>query len=276
MRRSITLITAVLALTLVGCSDDENDASTGDTSSTTGSDSSSTSADTAGGDGTEVLVAAASSLTDSFEEMEPAFETANTGVDLVFTFDSSSILAGQMVDEGAPVDVFASADEANMEKVVDAGLITGDTPIFAHNRLVIVVKPGNPAGVASLEDLADLDVVALCGEDVPCGKYATQILEGAGVTIPEDHVTRGQNAKATVTAVADGDADAGIVYVTDLQAAGDILEGVEIPDDLNVIAAYPIGVVSDTEAADAADAFVAYVTGPEGQAILQEHGFLEP
>src|SRR5262245_18100986 len=247
MKRKIAVVLAVLAITAAACGDDD-DASTADTSATTGGTDSSTTSAAGGGEG-ELLVAAASSLTDAFEEMEPAFEAANEGIDVVFTFDSSSILASQIVDEGAPVDVFASADEKNMQTVVDDGLIEGDTPIFAHNRLVIVVPPSIPDGVTGIEDLSDLDVVALCGEDVPCGKYAAEILDNAGVTLSEDHVTRGQNAKATVSAVADGDASAGIVYVTDLQAAGDTLDGVEIPDDINVIAAYPIGVTTEADPA---------------------------
>jgi molybdate transport system substrate-binding protein len=272
VKRRLAVAAVLLAVAAAACADDDEDASTSDTSAA--GDSSSTTA--AGGGEGEVLVAAASSLTDAFEAMEPTFESANEGVDIVFTFDSSSILAGQIVDEGAPVDVFASADGKNMQTVADARLIEDEPEIFAHNRLVIIVPPGNPDGVASIDDLADLDVVALCGEDVPCGKYAAEILGNAGVTIEVDHVTRGQNAKATVSAVADGDANAGIVYVTDLQAAGDTLDGVEIPDDINVIAAYPIGITTEADPADGAAAFVAYVTGPEGQATLQEFGFLEP
>jgi molybdate transport system substrate-binding protein len=225
------------------------------------------------GDSEQLLVSAASSLTSAFAAMEPAFEEANEGVDLVFTFDSSSTLVTQ-VFEGAPVDVIATADESNMADLVDEGLVAGEPTVFARNRLVIIVPTGNPAGIESLADLAELDVVALCGEDVPCGEYAAEALDDAGVTIDEGSVTRGQNAGATTAAVAEGDADAGIVYVTDQVAVDDATDAVEIPDEVNVIAAYPISVLAAGSAPAAA--FVSYVTGPDGQATLAELGFLAP
>lgn len=221
-----------------------------------------------------ITVPAAASLTEAFDQIGSAFEKANPRVGEVrFDFDSSSSLASRIV-AGAPADVFASADEANMKKVDDAGLISGAPPVFARNALTIVVKRGNPRQVRGLADLATVGTVSLCGSEVPCGKYADQILERAGVRVPEDRVTRGQNAKATLGAVAHGDADAGIVYATDVTGPG--VEAVKIPDAQNAVARYPIAVIKTSGNAATAEAFVAYVLGPEGQATLRAAGFFPP
>lgn len=226
-----------------------------------------------GGDG-ELLVAAASSLTDAFGVIETDFEDAHPEVDVVITFDASSTLAAQ-IREGAPVDVFVSADEATMAGLVDEDLVAGG-PLVARNELVIVVPPGNPAGVEELADLVDLDVVALCAEDAPCGRFAAATLEAADVTLDEGSVSRAQNARATLGAVTDGDADAAIVYVTDAFSAGDAAERIEIPDDVGSQAAYPIGAVVASGKQALADAFIAFVTGADGRAALAAEGFLLP
>ena len=221
-----------------------------------------------------LTVSAAASLTEPFEKIGEAFRKANPGVtDVRFSFDSSSTLAKQILD-GAPADVFASADEVNMTKLTDAHLVAGTPQVFARNRLAIVVKKGNPKGVRTLTDLATVDTVSLCGREVPCGKYADQVLQQAGVTIPTERITRGQNVKATLGAVADGDADAGIVYATDV--TGERVEAVAIPDAQNAIATYPIAVVSAAGNPAAAQAFTAFVLGPEAQTILRQAGFLPP
>ena len=224
----------------------------------------------------DITVAAAASLTEPFTELGAAFEAAHPGTHVTFTFDSSSTLAGQVL-EGAPVDVFASADEASTTKLVDAGRVEGAPAVFARNRLTIVTKPGNPSAIAELADLAAGDgVVSLCGTDVPCGRFAAQVLERAGVALPEGRVTRGQNAKATLAAVAEGDAVAGIVYVTDARAAGGAVDAVAIPDAANAVAAYPISVLTESDAADVAEAFVAFVRSAEGRRVLTDAGFLPP
>lgn len=222
-----------------------------------------------------ITVSAAASLKAPLEAIAADFMAANPGVTgITFTFDSSGTLAKQIVDDRAPVDVFASADEATMTKVTGAGLAP-DATVLARNQLAIVVKKGNPKGITSLADLATrATVVSLCAADAPCGTYADQILGKASVTLPTDRVTRGQNAKATFTAVAEGDADAGIVYVTDI--TGTATEAVTIPADLNAIAVYSIAVLKDAADAATANAFVAYVTGTEGRAELLEAGFLPP
>lgn len=278
MPRPIRLLLAVLAvLSLAGtaCGSDDG----GDTSS--GSTPAPGSTAPAGSDGPaealsgEITVSAAASLTDAFTQIGEDFETAHPGTTVTFTFDSSGTLSEQILS-GAPVDVFASADESNMAKLTDEDLVAGEPTVFARNELVIVTKPGNPAGIQTLADLADAGVVALCSEEAPCGRFAGEVLERAGVEIPEGSVTRGQNVRATLTAVSEGDAVAGIVYVTDAEAAGDAVEAVTIPTAQNAIAVYPIGVLDGAGNAEVAAAFAAYVASDDGAMVLKEHGFLSP
>lgn len=275
MRRSLKMLFALLALSmlfLAGCGDDgSDDESSSDGSSTTTEGSTEPTSDLEG----EITVSAATSLTDVFTEIADDFSAENPDVEVTFTFDSSSTLSTQIL-EGAPSDVYASADEANMIKLTDEDLIAGEPETFATNQLVIVTKPGNPEGIESLEDLTDAGVISLCGEEVPCGRYAQEVLDNAGVTIDESNVTRGQNVGATLTAVTEGDAVAGIVYVTDAEGVGDAVEAVAIPEEVNVIATYPIGVLEASGNAEVAEAFMAYVLGDEGQAVLKEYGFLAP
>ncbi|MCU1369936.1 MAG: modA [Ilumatobacteraceae bacterium] len=223
----------------------------------------------------EITVAAAASLTEPFADIGTAFEAEHPGAEITFTFDSSGTLSQQILD-GAPVDAFASADERNMDALVEADLVEGEPAVFAGNQLIIITKPGNPEGIASLADLAGAGVVSLCGEDAPCGRFAAQALENAGVTIPERSVTRGHNAKSALTAVSEGDAVAGIVYVTDALAAGDAVDAIEIPADQNVVATYPVAVLADAHDVALARAFVDYLASDDGQAILEERGFLPP
>jgi molybdate transport system substrate-binding protein len=183
-------------------------------------------------------------------------------------FGGSSTLAAQ-ITQGAPADVFASADQPNMQKVVDAGL-AGAPATFATNRLQLVVGPGNPKGIRSLADLARPGlVVVLCAPAVPCGTYAAQALGKAGVTVHP--ASQEQDVKAVVTKVQLGEADAGIVYRTDVRAAGAAVAGVDIPADQNVTAEYPIAELKG--ASPAAAGFVDFVRSPEGQLILGGFGF---
>jgi molybdate transport system substrate-binding protein len=222
-----------------------------------------------------VTVSAAASLTESFTTIKDDFVEQNPDATVTINFGSSGQLATQ-IESGAPADVAAFADEAPMTKLVDGGLIDGTPEIFARNQLVIVTKPGNPTGIEGLADLATAGVVSLCVDTAPCGKFADQALGTAGVSIPDSSVTRGQDVKATLAAVTEGDAVAGIVYVTDAEAAGDAVESVDIAEADNVIADYPIAVVEATTNGDAAAAFVEYVLGPDGQAVLTDAGFLAP
>jgi molybdate transport system substrate-binding protein len=161
-----------------------------------------------------------------------------------------------------------------MQKVVVTGEVTANPVDFTANLLTIVVKKGNPKGVKSLADLADLGVVALCAPAVPCGKYAAQMFTQDGVTIPPEKVTLGQDVKATLAAVSPGDADAGIVYVTDAKSAGSTVTQVKIPASLNVLAVYPIAPVAASQNADLAHAWVEYVVSSAGQKTLAKYGFL--
>jgi molybdate transport system substrate-binding protein len=230
-----------------------------------------------GGDATgdgDITVFAAASLTDALTEVAEAYEAANDGSAVEFSFDASSALVTQ-ITEGAPADVFASADRVNMDKLTDAGLNGSEPVIFATNRLAVIVPAGNPAGVSGVEDLANPDLtVVLCAEEVPCGNYANQVLDTARVEVTPASLE--ENVRGVVTKVTAGEADAGIVYVTDVNAAGDAAEGVEIPDDINVLAEYPIATVAESEHQATGQAFIAFLTGTDGQTILADHGFGPP
>jgi molybdate transport system substrate-binding protein len=224
--------------------------------------------------GTTLRVFAASSLTDAFTALGEAFRAANPGVTVTFSFAASSALAAQL-REGAPGDVFASADEATMAALVDAEGVAAAPVVFATNRLRIAVAPGNPKAVTTLEDLARPGLaVVLCAPQVPCGRYAADVLTGAGVTVAPKSFE--DNVRAVLTKVQLGEADAGIVYETDLVAAAGTLTGVAIPPERNVVARYPMAVTSEARAPDTARAFVAFTTGPAGQAVLARFGFGAP
>lgn len=228
-----------------------------------------------GGD-RELTVSAASSLTNAFTEIGTAFEAVNSDVTVTFNFGPSDGLATQIIEE-APVDVFASASPAWMDVVQDEGPGVSGRVDFAKNALGIIVPSDNPAEVDDLIDLAREGVqLVIAAEGVPAGDYAREVFDSAGIAegALDNVVSNAEDVRAVVTAVASGEADAGIVYVTDVtpDVAGR-LTLVEIPGDVNVIATYPIAVVTGTEEADLAQRFVDYVLG-DGQRTLAEHGFL--
>lgn len=222
-----------------------------------------------------ITVSAAASLTEAFDEIGTRFERAHADANVTFNFGSSGTLATQ-IQQGAPADAFASADTANMDELVAADLLAGTPEVFARNRLVIVTERGNPERVRTLADLTRLDVVALCGVEVPCGRYAAEVLERARVEIPAHRVTRGQDVKTTLGAVTTGDADAAVVYVTDAEAVGDAVTTVAIPDAENAVATYPIAVLKASGNQTTARAFVDFVLSRAGQSVLRAHGFLPP
>ena len=229
---------------------------------------------TAPGPSGKLVVFAASSLTDAFSELGEAFTAANPGADVTFNFAGSSDLVTQ-ISEGAPADVFVSADDSNMARIIDASLNATDPVVIARNTFAIIVEHGNPKRIGTLADLARSDViVVLCADTVPCGKGAIEILTDAAVTITPKSLE--DKVKGVVTKVTTGEADAGIVFVTDVQAAGDTADGVDIPADVNVISNYPIVVTKDADNAKDAQAFIAFVNGAEGRAILAKYGFLAP
>ncbi len=221
-----------------------------------------------------ITVFAAASLTDSFKQIGDAFTTANPAAKVTFSFDASSALVQQII-QGAPADLFASADTTNMDKLTKPGL-NGTAPvIFAKNLLAIIVPKGNPKGITGVADLDQPDLkVVLCAPEVPCGKYANQILTSAKLKVTP--VSLAQNVKGVVTPVTAGEADAGIVYVTDVLAAGDKAQAVDIPADINVVAQYPIASTKSSTNTATDQAFIAFLLGPDAQAILKENGFLAP
>lgn len=254
IRRTLTTTTvAALALALAACGSDSGDGSDGEGGTTT------------------LHVAAAASLTEAFEEIATDFEAEHEGVEVEYQFAGSSDLATQ-IEGGAQIDVFASADEANMDKVADS---VEDPQIFATNVLTIITEPGNPKKINGLDDLADADLaVVVCAEQVPCGAAATTLTEQQGVTL--DPASEESKVTDVLTKVSSGEADAGLVYVTDATAAGEDVETVETEGADEVVNSYPIATLTDAAAADLAEDFVAHVTGPEGQKVLQDKGFGTP
>jgi len=220
-----------------------------------------------------ITVFAAASLTGSFTAIGKAFEAAHPGTSVTFSFGASSTLAMQ-VTSGAPADVFASASPKNLASVVSAGdADPGQT--FATNTAEIAVNPGSKSNVTGLADLAKGGVkVSLCQPQVPCGVLADAVLGKAGVTV--NPVTRGLDVKTVLASVTSGEVDAGIVYVTDVKAAGSAVVGVAVPAADNASTAYPISVVKHTKNPALARAFTAYVLSDAGQSVLTQAGFTRP
>lgn len=220
-----------------------------------------------------ITVFVAASLTDPFDELEREFEDTYPGVDIIMNYGGSSGL-GTQIAEGAPADVFAAASPATMAIVTDAGL--ADEPAdFATNTLQLVVPAGNPAGVTGLADLAREELaVVLCAIEVPCGAAAQKVLDLNGIVPSVDSYE--QDVKAVLTKVRLGEADAGLVYLTDVQAAGDEIEGIAFPQAVDAVNTYQIAAIADSLVADAAADFVAFVLSAEGRAVLERWGFGAP
>jgi len=215
-------------------------------------------------------VFAAASLTDAFGEIEAAFEDGNPGVDVQFNFAGSSDLATQIV-EGAPADVFASANEKQMEVVGDA---VAAPDVFTSNILTIAVPADNPAGITGLNDLAGEGVkLVVCAPDVPCGTATQSLAEAQGVTLHP--VSEEANVTDVLGKVASGEADAGIVYATDIARTSRVVP-VELEGAADGVNYYPIGTVAASSHTEVADAFVAWVLSDAGQSVLDSHGFIAP
>jgi len=254
---------AVVALVLAAC-----------TSSTSTSPGGSASGSPSGKVSGTVTVFAATSLTDAFNQIGAGFEKANPGVTVKFNYQGSSSLATS-INQGAPADVFASAAPANMTTVTDAGNASGTPKIFASNTAEIMVEKGNPKKITSVSDLANPAVkVVVCAPEVPCGAVAQEVFKNAGVTVKP--VSEETNVGGVVTKVTLGEADAGIVYVTDAKENASKATGVPIPANQNATTEYPIAQVKDAPNAKAADAFISYVLGPDGQKVLASFGFMPP
>jgi molybdate transport system substrate-binding protein len=255
-------ITAVALLSACGSSD-------ADTATPAGASAGASSAGLTG----EITVFAAASLTGSFTELGKKFEAAHPGTKVNFSFGPSSGLATQ-ITSGSPADVFASASNKNMDSVVAAKAAANPVP-FAKNVMEIAVPPANPAKITALADLAKPGVkVALCAAEVPCGVGAHTVFDNAKLTVKP--VTEEVDVKATLTKVTLGEVDAGIVYVTDVLAAGDKVKGIEIPADVNASTKYPISALTGSKNAALAQAYVDYVLSADGSAALAAAGFEKP
>jgi molybdate transport system substrate-binding protein len=261
-RRLLLPVVALLALSACGGGSGEDTAS-GSSAADSGSELSGT-----------LNVFAAASLTDVFADLGNQLEEDNPGLDVQFNVAGSSQLATQ-ITQGAPADVFASANEAQMKVVTDAGLQAGDPAIFTENVLEIAVPKGNPAGVKGLADFANPDLtLAVCAPDVPCGAAAQKVFDAAGIDAQPD--TQEEDVKAALTKVQLGEVDAALVYATDVQAAGSDVEGIEFPEAEQAVNEYPICVLKGAPNAAAAQAFVDLVTSDEGQKALADAGFRAP
>ena len=271
MRLRLAVLAATLVLSIAACSNDGAPSSPASTSPSGGA--------------VELTVLGAASLKGALEKAKTAYETANPGTTLTISTDSSSALETQ-IEQGAPADVFLSADATNPKKLVDKGLADGDPVTFAGNKLTVIVPTANPAGIKGPADLAKAGIkVIAAGDDVPITKYATQLVRNLAkeAGYPADFVdaytrniaSKEDNVKAVVAKIELGEGDAGIVYVTDAKASTKVTT-VDVPDSANVPATYDGVVVKASEHAAAAKAFLEWFAGPNGQAILGGLGFLPP
>ena len=251
MRRSAALVFGLTVLaTLVGCSSNPTDTPQ------------------------KIIVFAAASLKKSFTEIGQRFTADNPGAAVEFSFAGSSDLVTQLI-QGAPADVFASADAANMDKAAKAGLLAGEAHSFASNTLTIAVAPGNPRRITSLKDLAQQGAsVVVCAPVVPCGSATEKVEQAAGIRL--DPVSEESSVADVLNKVVTGQADAGLVYLTDVQGAGDTVTGVTFPEAAAAMNSYPIAVLNQSTQTDVATKFVDLVTGEVGQKILAAAGFAQP
>jgi molybdate transport system substrate-binding protein len=249
--RQIATATAVLLLVLTACGTSNDASSRG-----------------------KLIVFAAASLKKSFTEIGEQFKTDNPGADIEFSFAGSSDLVTQLTN-GAPADVFASADAKNMDKAAQADLLSGDPVNFASNTLTVVTAPGNPKKITSFRDLNQPGLsVVVCAPQVPCG-WATEKVETAtGVQL--NPVSEESQVTDVLGKVTTGQADAGLVYVTDAQGAGDQVTAIAFPESADAVNTYPIGILEQSKNRDLATKFVDTVTGEQGQKILTAAGFAKP
>nr|WP_225443249.1 molybdate ABC transporter substrate-binding protein [Lolliginicoccus lacisalsi] len=224
--------------------------------------------------GERITVYAAASLQASFTELAGIFEARNPGIDVELSFAGSSDLAAQLI-AGASADVFASANEANMQKVVDAGLVASDPVDFAANVLTIITAPGNPEGISSLADLTDPSLlVVTCAPQVPCGAAAQAAASQAGVTLSP--LSEESSVAGVLAKVSSGQADAGLVYVTDARAVGDRVSAVAFPEAARAVNTYPVALLGLAGESPAARKFVELLTSQDGQRVMAEAGFRVP
>jgi molybdate transport system substrate-binding protein len=263
MRRFALAAVTLAAIAVAGCSSSSSSTPAASSSSTPAASSSA--AQTGA-----ITVFAAASLKETFTQLGQQFEAAHPGDTVKFSFGASSALAEQ-INSGAPADVFASAATKNMDQVVTAGNASNPQN-FAENVMEVAVPPSNPAKVTSVNDLAKSSVkVALCQPQVPCGVVAAEVFKNAKITVKP--VTLQPDVKSVLTQVELGNVDAGVVYVTDVQAAGSKVKGVTIPANVNASTTYPIAALTHSKEQAIAAAFVAYVLSPPGEQVLKAAGF---
>jgi len=262
--RALLTLPAAALLALTACAGPSNDGAAGNPT-----------AESSGGELTGTLtVFAAASLTDVFTELGDQVQKENPGLDVQFNFAGSDALATQ-ITQGAPADVFASANDKQMKVVTDAGLQGANPTVFAENVLEIAVPKGNPGHVTGLEDFENADLtLAVCAPSVPCGAAAQTVFQAAGIDARPD--TEETDVKAALNKVQLGEVDAALVYATDVEAAGDRVEGIEFPEADQAVNEYPICVLKAAPNPAAAKAFVDLVTSDEGQQALEAAGFRNP
>jgi molybdate transport system substrate-binding protein len=267
--RLLAIFVVTLGLVTAGCSSSAKTAAPATTTATTVPATTTTANPFTG----SLTVLAASSLTEAFNDAKTKLVAANPGLAVTYSFAGSQALVTQ-IKNGAPADVFASADTTNMDKLVAAGLV--DTPVtFAQNKLEIAVAPGNPKNITGLADLARPGLkVVLEDPSVPAGNYARQALTKLNITVHP--VSNPLDVKSALLTVTSGEADAVVVYVTDVESSGGKAQGVVIPDAQNIVATYPIAVVKATKNEAAAQAFVNSMVSGLGQQALQARGFIAP
>ena len=255
----IAAAAALLLAMVTGCGSSDEGTSSSSTSST---------------EGGKLIVFAAASLKKSFTEIGEQFKTDNPGTVVEFSFAGSSDLVTQLT-QGAPADVFASADTKNMDKAAQADLLAGDPVNFASNTLTIVVAPGNPKKVASFKDLTQAGLsVVVCAPQVPCGSATEKVEKATGVQL--NPVSEESQVTDVLNKVTTGEADAGLVYVTDAQGAGDKVTAVPFPESADAVNTYPIAVLEQAKDRELAGKFLDAVTGEAGQKVLSAAGFAKP
>ncbi|MGI5400416.1 molybdate ABC transporter substrate-binding protein [Streptomyces sp. CA-135486] len=260
-RTAAVALTAALLVPLAACGSDDAKKDSGSGAKATGS----------GTPKADLTVLAASSLTDVFKTAGAAYEKSHSGTKITFSFAGSQELAAQ-VKQGAPADALVTADTKSMDGVKAD---TGTPAVIAKNRLVIATVEGNPHKVDELKDLADTKLkVVLPAPEVPAGKYSKKILDAQKITVKP--VSQEPNVRAVLSKVELGEADAGLVYKTDAETAPDKVDAIEIPDAQNAVASYPAATLKTSKNAEAAAAFVAWLSTPEAQKILQDAGFQQP
>jgi len=301
VRRSpIALLTLLLTLAIAACGAPAAQSPTSPPASTTAptvaattapTDAPTAAATTAPTDvptaaaGTTLNVFAAASLTDAFKAIAPAFEAAHPGVTIVYNFAGAQQLAAQ-INEGAPADVFASANTKQMDVVVASSkVVSGTSQVFVRNRLAVIVPEANPAKITSLKDLANPGLKLIFeAKAVPAGQYTLDVLtkasklpeytEAFSATVLANVVSYEDNVRSVLSKIALGEGDAGVVYTTDAATQADTVTTVDIPDNLNVIATYPIAPLAGSASPELAKAFVDYVLSPEVQQVLAKYGFI--